>query len=141
MHQTMETTHHGTVEVMPRPIIEQIRRALESNDLEAIADLYTEDATLEELSSLSPPAHPTVVHGREAILQHLRDEILRDPVSGWSRHVAHTEVIDELETDDAVAFTEIRTYAAGDKVLAQHLAHKHDGKITHDRLVVAWDAD
>ena len=141
MHRGMETSYHGTGEVARRPMIDQIRRALENNDLEAMAGLYTEDATLEELSSLSPPAHPTVVHGRKAILQHLRDEILRDPVSGWTRQVQSTEVIDEMETDDAVAFTEVRTYAAGDKVLAQHLAHTHDGKITHDRLVIAWDAD
>src|SRR5262245_42657202 len=71
MHRCMQTTHHGTVEVKPRAIIEQIRHALESGDLEAIAGLYAEDATLEELSSLSPPAHPTIVRGREAILQHL----------------------------------------------------------------------
>jgi ketosteroid isomerase-like protein len=122
-------------------LIEEIRRALESNDLEALAGLYAEDATMEELSSLSPPAHPTLVHGREAILQRLRDELLRDPVSGWSRQIERTEVIDELETDEAIAFTEVRTYAAGDKVLAQHLAHKRDGRITHDRLVIAWDAD
>jgi len=122
-------------------LIEEIRRTLEDNDLDAFAGLYAEDATLEEVSSLSPPAHPTVVHGREAILQRLRDEILRDPVSGWARQIESTQVIDEVETDEAVAFTEVRTYAAGDKVLAQHLAHKQDGRIAHDRLVVAWDAD
>jgi hypothetical protein len=100
-----------------------------------------EPANLEEVSSLSPPAHPMLLHGREAILQRLRDEILRDPVSGWARQIESTKVIDEMETDAAVAFTEVRTYAAGDKVLAQHLAHKQNGRIAHDRLVIAWDAD
>jgi hypothetical protein len=138
----MDTSYNPVGDDMvQRPMIEEIRRALESNDLEALAGLYAEDATLEELSSLSPPAHPTVVRGRDAILQRFRDEILRDPVSGWARQLERAEVIDELETDDAIAFTEVRTYAAGDKVLAQHLAHKHHGRITHDRLVVAWDAD
>jgi len=137
MHSGMERSH----EPATRTLIDEIRRALTDNDLEAFAGLYAEDATLEEVSSLSPPAHPTVVHGREAILQRLRDEILRDPVSGWARQIESTKVIDELETDDAVAFTEVRTYAAGDKVLAQHLAHKQNGRIAHDRLVIAWDAD
>jgi len=137
MHPAMERTH----EPDEGALIDEIRRALEDNDLKAFADLYAEDATLEEVSSLSPPAHPTLVHGREAILERLRDEILRDPVSGWARQIESTKVIDELETDTAVAFTEVRTYAAGDKVLAQHLAHKQNGRIAHDRLVIAWDAD
>ena len=38
-----------------------------------------------------------------------------------------------------MAFTEVRTYVAGDKVLAQHLAQKEGGKIARDRVVVAWD--
>jgi len=122
-------------------LIEQIRRALESSDFEAFAELYAEDATLEEVSSLNPPAHPSVVHGREAILKHLRDEMLHDPVSGWTRQVQSAQVIDEVETEDRVAFTEVRTYEAGDKMVAQHLAHKENGRISHDRLVVAWDAE
>jgi uncharacterized protein (TIGR02246 family) len=138
----METSQHGIArENGKRALIDEIRRALQNNDLEAFASLYAEDATMEEVSSLSPPAHPTVAHGRAAILERLRDEILRDPVSGWSRQLERTEVIDELETDEALAFTEVRTYAAGDKVLAQHLAHKKNGRIAHDRLVVAWDTD
>jgi ketosteroid isomerase-like protein len=141
MHRDMETMHQAGEKMEKRPLIEEIRRALRDNDLEALANLYAEDATLEEVSSLSPPAHPTVVHGREAILQRLKDEILRDPVSGWSRQIERTDVIDEMETDEAVAFTEVRIYAAGDKVLAQHLAHKKNGRITRDRLVVAWDSD
>ncbi len=124
-----------------RALIDEIRRALASNDIEAFAGLYAEDATLEEVSSLSPPAHPAVVQGREAILQRLKDEMLRDPVSGWARQIKQTEIIDEMETDDQVAFTEVRTYAAGDKVMTQHMAHKKDGRIAHDRLVVARDAD
>ncbi|MDI1444367.1 nuclear transport factor 2 family protein [Polyangium sp. 6x1] len=121
--------------------MEQIRHALEMRDVEALANLYAEDAILEEVSSLNPPAHPIVVHGREAILKQLRDEFLRDPVGGWHREVKSTDIIDEMETDEAVAFTEVRTYAAGDKVVTQHLAHKRNGRIQHDRLVVARDSD
>jgi hypothetical protein len=124
----------------PDRMIDHIRRALESNDLEAFAALYAEDATLEEVSSLNPPSHPHVVKGRDAILRRLRDELVRDPVSGWSRQVANSSVVDQVESDDAVAFTEVRTFAAGDKAVAQHLCHKRNGLITHDRLVVAWDA-
>jgi len=125
----------------PTALLDRIRRALEDKDLDALAALYAEDATLEEVSSLSPPSRPTVARGREAILVRLRQEMLHDPVSGWSRNLESATILDGIETDDALAFTELRTYAAGDKALAQHLAHKHAGRIDRDRLVIAWDAD
>src|SRR5579871_3703296 len=126
----------------PQPtLLDRIRRALEDKDLEALAALYAEDATLEEVSSLSPPSHPAIAQGREAILVRLRQEMLHDPVSGWSRRLESATLLDGLETEDAVAFTELRTYAAGDRALAQHVAHKHMGRIDRDRMVIAWDAD
>ena len=126
----------------PQPaLLDRIRRALEDQDLDALAGLYTEDATLEEVSNMSPPSHPRVAHGREEILQRLRQEMLHDPISGWSRSLESATVLDGLETEDAIAFTELRTYAAGDKALAQHVAHKHGGRVDRDRVVIAWDAD
>ena len=125
----------------PSPLLDRIRRALSEQDLEALAALYAEDATLEEVSSLSPPSHPVVARGREAILKRLRQEMLHDPISGWSRNLESATLLDGLETEDALAFTELRTYAAGDKAVAQHLAHKHGGRIDRDRVVIAWDAD
>lgn len=122
-------------------LIDPIRRALESKDIEAFAGLYAEGAVFEEMSSLNPPAHPLVREGREAILEHFQNTILRDPISGWARHLQSAEIVDAIETDEALAFTEVRTYAAGDKVVAQHLAHKRQGRIERDRVVVAWDAD
>ncbi len=122
-------------------LLDRIRCALDDQDLDALAALYTEDATLEEVSSLSPPSHPTVTQGRDAILQRLRRDMLHDPVSGWSRHLQSATLLDGVETEDALAFTELRTYAAGDKALAQHIAHKHGGRIDRDRIVIAWDAD
>ena len=120
-------------------LIDQIRRALESKDFEAYANMYADDAILEEVSSLNPPTHPHVVRGREAIMKRLEDEMLRDPISGWSRRITSSTIIDEVEDDEALAFTEVRTYEAGDKVIAQHIAHKKGGRIHHDRMVVAWD--
>ena len=125
----------------PPTLLDRIRRALEDKDLDALAGLYTEDATLEEVSSLSPPSHPIVARGREAILRRLQQEMLHDPISGWARNLESATILDGLETDDALAFTELRTYAAGDKAVASHVAHKHGGRIDRDRLVIAWDAD
>jgi ketosteroid isomerase-like protein len=122
-------------------VLDQLRRALATQDFDALARLYTEDATLEEVSSINPPAHPLVVHGRDAILQHLREQILRDPISGWRRQIQESTVVDGVETEDGIAFTEERVYAAGDKAIAQHVARKSGGRIAHDRLVVAWDPD
>ena len=122
-------------------LLDRIRRALEDQDLDGLAALYAEDATLEEVSNLSPPSHPSVTQGREAILARLKREMLHDPVSGWSRQLSSATLVDGLETEDALAYTEVRTYAAGDKALAQHVAHKHGGRIDRDRVVLAWDAD
>lgn len=122
-------------------LLDQIRRALERKDLDALAALYAEDATLEEVSSLNPPSRPRVARGREAILLRLREEMLHDPVSGWTRRLQSATVLDAIETDVAIAFGELRTYAAGDKALAQHIAYKRGGLIVRDRLVIAWDED
>jgi ketosteroid isomerase-like protein len=142
MHPAMESPlRQGPGRDHPPALLDRIRRALDEQDLESLAALYAEDAVLEQVSSLSPPSHPKVSRGRDAILECFRAEILRDPVSGWERHLQSSVIIDAVETDEAVAFTEVRTYAAGDKVLAQHLAHKHAGRIERDRMVIAWDAD
>ena len=122
-------------------LLDRIRRALADQDLDALASVYAEDATLEEISSLNPPSHPAVTRGREAIRDRVRDELRKDPISGWSRQLESAEVLDGVETEDAIAFTEVRTYAAGDKAIAQHLAHKHGGCIDRHRMVIAWDAD
>jgi len=122
-------------------LVDRIRRALQSKDIDALAGLYADSAVLEEVSSLNPPAHPLVLEGREAILERFRNEILRDPVSGWARQLKAVEIVDAIETDDALAFTEVRTYEAGDQAIAQHLARKRQGRIERDRVVVAWDAD
>ena len=126
---------------MDNLLLDRIRRALADQDLDALAAVYAEDATLEEISSRSPPSHPAVTRGRDAIRDRVRDELFRDPISGWERNLASAEVVDGMETDDALAFTEVRTYAAGDKAIAVHLARKHAGRIDRDRMVIAWDAD
>jgi ketosteroid isomerase-like protein len=142
MQLAMETSNRvrgGVLEENPA-LLEQIRRAMEAKDIDALAEVYAEGARLEEVSSLSPPAHPLVVEGREAILERFRNEILHDPISGWARNLESAQILDAVETDDVIAFTEVRTYAAGDKVVAQHFAHKRQGRIERDRIVVAFDA-
>jgi hypothetical protein len=140
MHPHMQGSSRSVSGVQASPrLLDRIRAALESKDLKAYVDLFADDAVLEELSNLNPPAHPHVVQGREAILKRFEEEILRDPVSGWARLLKSATIIDEVEDDSGLAFTEVRTYEAGDKVVAQHLAHKQGGRIQHDRMVVAWD--
>jgi hypothetical protein len=142
MDRGMDSTFHPSAGREATPsLLDRIQHALEHKDLDALAGLYTEDATLEEVSSLSPPSRPAVLHGRDAILARLRREILQDPVAGWSRQLESATLLDGLETADAIAFTELRTYAAGDRALAQHVAHKYAGRIVRDRVVCAWDAD
>jgi len=137
----MESSISRRAESREPQLMDEIRRALSMRDVEALAELYAEDAVLEEVSALHPPAHPVVIQGREAIRKRLRDDFMRDAVGGWHREVKTTSILDEVETEEAVAFTEVRTYQAGDKVITQHIAHKKNGRIAHDRLVVARDSE
>jgi hypothetical protein len=125
----------------PSFLMDRIRRALEKRDAEALADVYADDATIEEVSSLHPPAHPVIVRGHKAILERLRGDFSIDAVGGWHRRIDNLAIVDEVETAEAIAFTEVRTYAAGDKVVTQHIAHKVNGRIAHDRLVIARDSE
>ncbi|XYI00507.1 hypothetical protein ACMHYB_12420 [Sorangium sp. So ce1128] len=122
-------------------LLAEIDRALTGRDIEALSRIYAEDAVIEEMSSRTPPAHPSVTSGRHAIMERLKNELFRDPVSGWSRQLDSTEILDGIETDDGLAFMEVRVYAAGDRVVAQHLARKKNGLIVHDRIAVVWDAE
>jgi ketosteroid isomerase-like protein len=132
---------NGSTETKNGSMLAALRQALERRDVDALAELYADDAVLEEVSPLSPPAHPTVTRGRENIKKRLRHDIQRDPLGGWKREVRSSALLDAIETDEAVAFTELRTYEAGDKVIAQHLAEKRDGRIGRDRMVVVWDPE
>src|SRR5262245_47446481 len=95
------------------PLLDRIRAALESKDLHAFANLFADDAVVEEVSSIDPPAHPHVVQGRDAILKRFEQEIFRDPVSGWARQLKTDIIIDDVEDDQAIAFCELRIYEAG----------------------------
>ncbi len=141
MQGRMESPSRSGVPRSGAPLLDRLRRALESLDLDAFAELFAEGAVLEEVSSLSPPSHPTVVQGREAIGKRLRRDALEDPISGWTRQLQRCLVEDALETPEGLAFTEVRIYAAGDRVIAQHLCRTSEGRIDKDRMVVVWDAD
>ncbi|HRI67987.1 MAG TPA: hypothetical protein PK156_27310 [Polyangium sp.] len=122
-------------------VMERIRWALENRDAEALANVYAEDAVIEEISSLHPPAHPVIVRGRKALLERFKGDFSVDAVGGWHRRIDNLAIVDAVETTESIAFTEVRTYAAGDKVITQHMAHKVGGRITHDRLVIARDSE
>ena len=122
-------------------VMERIRWALENRDAEALADIYADDAVIEEISSLHPPAHPVLVRGRKALLERFKKDFSVDAVGGWHRSIDNLAIVDAVETAESIAFTEVRTYAAGDKVITQHMAHKVGGQITHDRLVIARDSE
>jgi hypothetical protein len=80
------------------------------------------------------------VRGRSAILERLRNELLRDPVSGWERQLTRAEIVEAVETEGALAYVEVWRFLAGDTVLAHHFARVRDGRIEHDRVLVAWDS-
>jgi len=136
----MESSTHRHHED-PSSLMHRIRQALENRDAEALANLYTDDAVIEEVSNLHPPAHPVIIRGHKAILERLRGDFSIDAVGGWHRRIDNLAILDEVETADAIAYTEVRTYAAGDKVVTQHMARKINGRIVQDRLVIARDSE
>jgi hypothetical protein len=117
----------------------RIEACLAAREFEQLADLYAEDALLEEVSATHPPSHPLVARGRAAILERMQRELLRDPVSGWGRRLGRIEVVDAVETASSLAYVERWTFVAGDTVVAHHLARLHAGRIVHDRVLCAWD--
>jgi ketosteroid isomerase-like protein len=111
---------------------EVLRRAQEQRDLDAILDLYADDAEMRIDNPNTPPSSPYVVRGKEAIAEYLRDVFGRD-----MSHSIENEVVGE----DRVAFNVACEYADGTRVLASENLEVRDGKVVLQVEVVAWDEE
>ena len=109
---------------------EQLRRAEEQRDLDAMLDLYADDAEIHIVNRNTPPSSPYVLRGKEAISEYLRDVFGRDMT-----HRVEGEVVGE----DRVAFNVACEYPDGTRVLAAEKLDLRDCKIVHQVEVVAWD--
>jgi ketosteroid isomerase-like protein len=111
---------------------EVLRRAQEQRDLDAMLDLYADDAEMRIVNRNTPPSSPYVVRGKEAIAEYLRDVFGRD-----MSHSIENEVVGE----DRVAFNVACEYADGTRVLASENLEVRDGKVVRQVEVVAWDEE
>ena len=109
---------------------EVLRRAEEQRDLDAMLDLYDDDAEVRIVNRHTPPSSPHVLRGKEEIAEYLCDVLGRD-----MKHRIENEVVGE----DRVAFNVACEYPDGTRVLAAENLDVRDGKIVRQVEVVAWD--
>jgi ketosteroid isomerase-like protein len=109
---------------------EVLRRAQEQRDLDAMLDLYADDAEMRIVNRNTPPSSPYVVRGKEAIAEYLRDVFGRD-----MSHSIENEVVGE----ERVAFNVACEYPDGTRVFASENLEVRDGKVVRQVEVVAWD--
>jgi ketosteroid isomerase-like protein len=111
---------------------EDLRRAQEQRDLDAMLDLYAEDAEIHIVNRNTPPSSPYVLRGKEAIAEYLRDVFGRD-----MSHSIENEVVGE----GRLAFNVACEYPDGTRVLASENLEVRDGKVVRQVEVVAWDEE
>ncbi|QIN83142.1 nuclear transport factor 2 family protein [Rubrobacter tropicus] len=109
---------------------EEMRRAIEGLDAEALVALYADDAEMRTVNRYSTPSSPKVLRGKAEISEHLRD------VCG--RAMTH-RVENEVVGEDRVAFNEACEYPDGTKVLCAATLEVRGGKVVKQTNVEAWD--
>ena len=109
---------------------EDLRRAQEQRDLDAMLDLYADDAEIHIVNRNTPPSSPYVLRGKEKIAEYLSDVFGRD-----MSHSIENEVVGE----DRLAFNVACEYPDGTRVLASENLEVRDGKVVRQVEVVAWD--
>src|SRR3954452_24103974 len=111
---------------------EDLRRAQEQRDLDAMLNLYADDAEIHIVNRNTPPSSPYVLRGKEAIAEYLRDV--------FGREMSHT-IENEVVGEDRLAFNVACEYPGGTRVLASENMEVRDGKVVRQVEVVAWDEE
>jgi SnoaL-like domain len=109
---------------------EQLRRAEEQRNLDAMLDLYADDAEVRIVNRNTPPSSPFVLRGKEEIAEYLKDV--------FGREMTHS-IENEVVGEDRLAFNVACEYPDGTKVLASENMQLRNGKVVQQLEVVAWD--
>mgnify|MGYP001942210009 CR=1 FL=1 len=112
--------------------LDTFKRALEEGDSEVLTRLFTEDAEMEMIDRRTPPSMPTVVHGREAI-----EDLLRQVYEIDMTH----EILQCVVQGDHAAYTERCVYPDGNAVMSMTMLDLAEGRIAHQSTVQAWDEE
>lgn len=111
--------------------LDALRRAIESRDAAAQAEMFADDATVTMIDHDHPPSSPQTIQGRAAIRAMLDDVCSRD----MTHRVTHA-----LAGPGGAAYTIECRYADGTRVEVAAMLDVRDGLITHQEGVQAWDA-
>ncbi|UOE18390.1 nuclear transport factor 2 family protein [Thermobifida halotolerans] len=109
---------------------EEISRAIESRDVDAILARFDNDADYVLIDQTRPPSEPLALHGRDAIGRSLRDIFAQD-----MRH----EVQQFVVQGDHAAYVERCTYPDDSKVMVMSMLDLRSGRIVRQSSVQAWD--
>jgi ketosteroid isomerase-like protein len=106
-----------------------LRRAPDA--VAALDAALADDVEWVEIDQRTPPAAPSVTHGRAAVIAGIRAAHERGIVS---------RITDGFSAGDRAAFTVTCTYPTGEQVACNALADVRDGRIVRWVGVQAWDA-
>ena len=109
---------------------EDLRRAQDQRDLNAMLDFYADGAELSIFNRNTPPSSPYVLRVKEEIAEYLRDV--------FGREMTHS-IENEVVGEDRLAFNVACEYPDGTRVLASENMQLRDGKVVRQVEVVAWD--
>jgi ketosteroid isomerase-like protein len=110
--------------------VDAMRRAVESADLDAFLDMFTEDVEWTEIDQRTPPAAPARLRGREPIGEQVRAIV--------DRGITAT-IEDGFVAGDHGAVRLTCTYPSGGRVVEHALFELRDGRIARWSAVQAWD--
>jgi len=107
-----------------------LRRGIEGHTAETLLSLYADDAEIRLVNRNATPSHPKVLHGRDAIGKMLTDVYSRDMTHKLEGCVVQ---------GDRAAYSESCRYPDGLRVLSESMVTLHDGKISQQIMIEAWD--
>lgn len=109
---------------------EALRRASEQREAETLLGLYADDAEVRIVNKNCPPSMSSLLRGKGAISDYIRDVC--------SREMTH-RIENEVISENRVAYNEACEYPDGTRVLSAMTLEVRDGKIIRQLSVEAWD--
>jgi len=119
-----------TSEQTAASISRALREALERRDINAVRDLYADDAVAVTYSERNRPSSAEELRGRHAI-----EEMWREV----ERRNLTEEVLEEVVGENRFALTLQCTYPSGEKVIGTYICEVRDGKVVRQKGAEAWD--
>jgi hypothetical protein len=111
--------------------LDALRQGIEGRDIEAMLNMYADDAEIRVVDQQHTPSSPQIMHDRDQIRAFLSDIYGRD----MTHHVDHM-----VAGDGNVSFSQRCEYPDGSRVLASTVLDVDAGRIVRQEVVQAWDS-